>query len=258
MPVPAEYLGFFEKYSSASQKARVITESWVKQNGYCLACESDRLIPTPANTQARDFECKRCGHPYEVKSAASPFGRRIVDGAYASMMRRIHTSTTPSFLLLQYTQTWSIANMLAVHHALITPSVIEQRKPLSITARRAGWIGCNILLTGIPPEGRIPLIVDGLAIDKGTCRSRFAATERLSHLSLLSRGWAATLLSMLHRIGKQEFTLNDAYSLEPELAALYPLNHNIRPKIRQQLQVLRDAGLITFEFRGHYRFAIQK
>jgi len=25
------------------------------------------------------------------------------------------------------------------------PEIIERRKPLAITARRAGWIGCNIL-----------------------------------------------------------------------------------------------------------------
>ena len=34
------------------------------------------------------------------------------------------------------------------------------------------------------------------------------------------------------------------------LAALYPANRNVRPKIRQQLQALRDAGLVAFEGRG--------
>ena len=32
----------------------------------------------------------------------------------------------------------------------------------------------------------------------------------------------------------------------------YPWNHNIRPKIRQQLQVLRDRGLISFLGNGQY------
>ncbi len=34
------------------------------------------------------------------------------------------------------------------------------------------------------------------------------------------------------------------------LSALYPDNHNVRPKIRQQLQVLRDRGWLSFGGRG--------
>jgi type II restriction enzyme len=177
-----------------------------------------------------------------------------VDGAYASMRRRIDTATVPSFLLLQYTQSWEIKSLLALHHILITASAIEQRKPLAITARRAGWVGCNILLSGIPPEGRIPLIVNGIAMPKGNCRRSFASVERLSHLSSAGRGWAASVLRLLHSLGKPRFTIEDAYSLEGELSSLYPDNRNVRPKIRQQLQVLRDADILVFESRGHYRF----
>lgn len=240
-------------YSSASQRARVVTEAWIKNYGYCLACESDKLMPTASNTQARDFECNRCGHPYELKSSSSPFARRVTDGAYASMMRRIHSSTVPSFLLMQYTATWNLANLCAIHHTLITPAAIEKRKPLGVTAQRAGWVGCNILLNGIPPEGRIPLITDGIAIPKQESRQRFASIERLSSLSLSGRGWAASVLRLLHHRGIQSFNTHDAYMLEAELSLLYPANRNVRPKIRQQLQILRDAGLLVFESRGIYR-----
>lgn len=132
--------------------------------------------------------------------------------------------------------------------------MIEQRKPLATTARRAGWIGCNILLSGIPPEGRIPIVVGGIAVSKGDSRGSFASAERLSNLSAHSRGWAASVLRLLHNLGKKRFTIEDAYTLETELSVIYPSNQNVRPKIRQQLQVLRDAGLITFESRGVYRF----
>ena len=37
------------------------------------------------------------------------------------------------------------------------------------------------------------------------------------------------------------------------LQARHPQNNNIRPKIRQQLQVLRDKGVIEFLGRGLYR-----
>jgi type II restriction enzyme len=252
MLLPACDITLAETYVSSPQKTRVVTEAWIKNHGYCLACESDRLLQTSANTQARDFECERCGHPYELKSASSPFKSRVVDGAYASMMRRIRTSTVPSFLLLHYTASWQIMSLSVIHHTLITSSAIEQRKALGPTARRAGWIGCNILLTGIPPEGRIPLIVNGRTMPKEESRALFAVTERLSTLSPHGRGWAASVLRLLHGFRKERFSIEDAYTLEPELSRLFPANRHVRPKIRQQLQVLRDAGLISFESRGIY------
>ena len=38
-----------------------------------------------------------------------------------------------------------------------------------------------------------------------------------------------------------------------DLARFYPGNRNVRPKIRQQLQVLRDQGFLQFTARGRYR-----
>ena len=34
---------------------------------------------------------------------------------------------------------------------------------------------------------------------------------------------------------------------------LHPENNHVKPKIRQQLQVLRDAGVLEFVSRGKYR-----
>jgi len=49
------------------------------------------------------------------------------------------------------------------------------------------------------------------------------------------------------------FTTADAYAFTRELEALHPDNRNIRPKIRQQLQVLRDLGLLLHVERGVWR-----
>ena len=40
---------------------------------------------------------------------------------------------------------------------------------------------------------------------------------------------------------------------EDHLARLHPMNKHIRPKIRQQLQVLRDHGIVEFLGKGLYR-----
>ena len=243
------------RFTSAPQRARVVTENWVAENGYCLACESDHLLQTANNTRARDFECANCGQPYELKSSGSPFGKRVPDGAYSSMITRIHDGTLSNLLLLQYGPEWQIKNFSLIHRLLITEPAIQRRKPLSVTARRAGWTGCNISLETVPPEGRIQLINSGVLLSKDDTRQQYALTQKLASTKPVNRGWTAAILSALHRLHQPRFTLGDAYRLEPELALLYPQNRNIKAKIRQQLQVLRDAKLIIFEQRGVYRLA---
>ena len=54
-------------------------------------------------------------------------------------------------------------------------------------------------------------------------------------------------------IGKKEFQLDEVYAYEARLKGLYPNNHHVKQKIRQQLQVLRDNGYLDFVSRGYYR-----
>jgi type II restriction enzyme len=44
----------------------------------------------------------------------------------------------------------------------------------------------------------------------------------------------------IEKLNKKEFTLDEIYSFEHELKLKHPENNNIKPKIRQQLQFLRD------------------
>lgn len=61
------------------------------------------------------------------------------------------------------------------------------------------------------------------------------------------------VMRCVERVGATEFELADMYAFEPRLRELYPGNRHIREKMRQQLQVLRDQGLIEFLGRGRYR-----
>ena len=45
----------------------------------------------------------------------------------------------------------------------LAADMIERRKPLAPTARRAGWVGCNILLEKIPDSGKIFYVKNGVA-----------------------------------------------------------------------------------------------
>lgn len=68
------------------------------------------------------------------------------------------------------------------------------------------------------------------------------------------RGWTLDVLKVVRSLEKKEFSLGEVYAHAEELGKRHPSNRNIEPKIRQQLQVLRDdLGLIEFLTPGHYR-----
>jgi type II restriction enzyme len=195
----------------------------------------------------------KCSHGYELKSKRGTFGTKVLDGAYSAMMRTIRKGNTPTFLLLEYSATWSIQGLRAIHHSLITETCIEARNPLAASARRAGWIGCNIVLPAIAIEGRITILQQGEMRPKRLPREEFTRLEALSALSASRRSWAGTILNLVHQLPGDNFLLSDMYKFEAELERLYPGNKHVRAKIRQQLQVLRDAQLIHFLGNGRYQ-----
>jgi type II restriction enzyme len=62
-------------------------------------------------------------------------------------------------------------------------------------------------------------------------------------------------LNVVRSLGKGEFTLGEVYAREAALARLHPQNRFVRPKIRQQLQILRDLGFVEFLGGGIYRLS---
>lgn len=61
------------------------------------------------------------------------------------------------------------------------------------------------------------------------------------------------MLKCVYMIEDKDFTLDHIYRFEELLARKHPDNHNVKDKIRQQLQMLRDNGITEFTGRGHYR-----
>ena len=110
-------------------------------------------------------------------------------------------------------------------------------------------------LGNIPLDARIPIILDGVASSPSEVRRRYAKLRPLGNLSLEKRGWTLDVLNVVRSIGETEFSLKDAYAFEGQLARLHPTNRHIRDKIRQQLQILRDLGFVTFLGGGNYGLA---
>jgi phosphatidylserine/phosphatidylglycerophosphate/cardiolipin synthase-like enzyme len=65
-------------------------------------------------------------------------------------------------------------------------------------------------------------------------------------------GWKRSVFLALNQIKKPSFELRDVYAFEESLSREYPDNRFIKDKIRQQLQVLRDLGLLRFHGGGKY------
>ena len=103
------------------------------------------------------------------------------------------------------------------------PSAIIKRKPLSSTARRAGWVGCNFALNRIPVEARIAMVItrssgresaptslgeDGKSQSRLTSaatiivppeevRERFRRIKPLKGISITQRGWTLDVLNIV-------------------------------------------------------------
>jgi type II restriction enzyme len=241
------------KYHSASQRARVATEEWGEENLYCLKCSADSLKPTRHGTPAVDFHCSNCDSPYQLKSLSRPISNRIPDAAYSAMRHAIVTGNTPNLFVLSYgMDSWRVNDLILVPSFVFTMSAVEKRRPLADTARRARWVGCDIILGRIPPDAKISLISEGKPESAASARRRYKTLAPLSKLTLKRRGWTLDVLNVVRSFGKKSFALEDVYARADSLAALHPNNHHVPDKIRQQLQVLRNLKFLSFMGSGKY------
>ena len=243
-----------ESYTSKSQKIRVMSEAWTEAEIFCPAC-GNSLRGAPNNSKVFDFLCTKCIAEYELKSNARSLAKKASDGAYDSMMSRLNALQSPHFFFMGYDiARYEVKNFFVVPSHFLRPDLIEKRKPLSSSAHRAGWVGCNILLDQIPEIGRISYVKNGLFVQPALVMNAWEKTAFLAESkSMESRGWTIDILRCVERIHQAEFSLEQIYQFEAELAERYPNNNFVKDKIRQQLQVLRDRGLIEFVNRGKYR-----
>ena len=242
------------RYKSRSQVARVLTEEWVNSNMYCPRCGCVKLIKFENNRRVADFFCDQCKNEYELKSKDGEIKHKIADGAYNTFIQRITSNNNPDFLIMSYNSDgFYVNNLWIIPKHFFTPAIVEKRKPLSANARRAGWVGCNILFDEVPQQGRISIVNERVPVDKSIVLNRVSLSSQLATNNLDARGWLFDVLNCVNRIPSDVFVLDEIYQFDQELRRRHPQNNNIRPKIRQQLQVLRDKGFLEFLGRGQYR-----
>ena len=243
-----------ENYHSNAQIARILTENWVSENMYCPRCGNRHIKHFENNRPVADFYCPYCKNEYELKSKNGSLKNKINDGAYETMIRRITSNANPDFFFMNYSrEELTVKELILIPKHFFTPDIIEKRKPLKDTARRAGWIGCNIVIDKIPEQGKISIILDGNVTNMDFVIDKVNKSSKLEAKYLHSRGWIMDILNCVNRVESEIFNLDEIYAFENELQMKHPLNNNIKPKIRQQLQFLRDKGFLEFLGNGKYR-----
>lgn len=241
-------------YHSSSQVARVLTETWVEDNMFCPRCGNLHINHFPNNRPVADFYCPKCKNEYELKSKNGRIAHKVNDGAYETMIQRITSNQNPDFFFMSYSkETRCVCDFVFVPKFFFVPDIIEKRKPLANSARRAGWTGCNILFEKIPEQGRIEIISGGAIQEMSDVVSKVNRNSVLDINDIGARGWLMDILQCINQIPADRFLLSDIYAFEAQLKLKHPQNHNIKAKIRQQLQFLRDNGMIEFLGNGVYR-----
>ena len=139
-----------------------------------------------------------------------------------------------------------------LHRSWITEHNVIARNPLGPRARRAGWQGCLLALDTIPSAAFVDVVREEVVCSESEVQSQWQMAQSITTLSLPKRGWLSLVLRVLDCL-PTEFSLQDVYVYEGFFAQYYPKNRNVKAKIRQQLQLARDLGMISFVEPGSYR-----
>jgi len=242
------------QYHSPAQIARVLTEDWAKRMSYCPNCGSV-LTNYENNRPVADFYCQNCREEYELKSKKNAMGKKILDGAYRAMLKRLQSNSNPNFFFLNYDlQSYEVTNFIVIPKHFFVPEIIIPRK--NGIPGRPNYIMCSIDLSGIPESGKIFYVKNRREKPKETVlknwrKTLFLREEKKSNL----RGWILDIMKCIDSLGKSEFTLRELYNFENALSKKYPNNKHIKDKIRQQLQLLRDKNYLEFLGGGKYKLA---
>ena len=131
-------------YASRSQVARVAIETWAARNVLCWRCNG-ALIPAPPNTHLLDAICVNGKHEVQVKAFSGIAGDKITGAAFEPIRKRLFEGVLPDYLLISYDRPREVVVLAEyIDGETIVRERIVRRRPLSVTARRAGWVGAVI------------------------------------------------------------------------------------------------------------------
>lgn len=106
-------------------------------------------------------------------------------------------------------QSYEINDFLIIPKYFFVEDIIEKRKPLGQHARRAGWVGCNILINNVPNIGKIYYVKNGLFLSKNEVMENWNRTTFIKTTSNIEeKGWIFDVLKCVEKIRRPIFDLS--------------------------------------------------
>lgn len=215
------------------------------------------MITYKNNTHVKDFSCESCKEEYQLKSSKDSQGKKIKGAQYHKLFESIKKRIHPSFIVLRYKLTPGgrklITEIFAIHKRYIKPEMIICRNPLGPGTRREGWIGCIVDIRNVPESAVVWIYHDGNSfLKEDILKAWMKSAIPKSHKQKTMSSWTKDVYEHILRLPNNVFFLKDVYRFEEMLQIKHPENMHVRDKIRQQLQVLRDVGLLYFHGHGKY------
>lgn len=212
------------------------------------------MVASATNTKVYDFTCPICDQQYQLKAVSKKIGKKLVGSEYYTFVKAIENNCVPNFIIMEYSLNNNLIRpqeILFIPRVFITKETIEKRNPLSETARRAGWTGYNLLFDEIPSYGKLLIANNYGIISKTKILNETRKITSLYNIDSQKSKWKMEILKIIDQLDSK-FELQDVYQYSRKLEMLFPDNNHVKDKIRQQLQFIRDDGIIVFLSAGKY------
>ncbi len=239
------------------QIIKAITEHWTSNNIFCPICWS-ALDKHFLNKPINDLFCIDCKNDFELKSEKWKFWKKIAGGSYEKAIKAIEDKPMHLFVL-KYSEDFTITNFLVVPKYFFTKDVILKRA--KALKGRPNYYMSDIDFSAIPESWKIHYI------NNWTYKTRTEILNEWNKVKFLekvkdrkwdekweAKGWILDIMLCIEKLNKKEFHLKELDIFVDELKIKHPYNNNIKDKVRQKLQVLRDRWYLEFiDWRGNYK-----
>ena len=132
--------------STAKQIVGKFGEQQVVKDCSCPSCKRERsLVCLPTNFKCADIICDFCGYLAQVKTSTtadpSTLPKQVMGAAWGPQNDRMASGIYFPLFLVLATKSRREYSIYYLSADLQTKEIFRPRKPLSPTARRAGWQG---------------------------------------------------------------------------------------------------------------------
>jgi type II restriction enzyme len=152
-----EFIARVKQNNNWTSESRIVGEAcedYVKNKVKCVRCNNNNFKKYKTNEKSKDLICISCNQKYQIKAKSATHKQinnikcknqfKTIGGEYSTTLNNINEKI--DYLIILYEkQSYKILNILYITNENITSNYITPRNPLSLTAKRAGWQGCNIL-----------------------------------------------------------------------------------------------------------------